>query len=362
MPQVFVFVAADPQAQQNLTRSIESPIDNDQTVFECFSEAHRQHLETIREDVGGFYAWGAVPGPRNIPTCDAMKRGDYVLSTYGNAYHHAAQVLATYDNGQFAERVWGTDHEGRTWQYMYFLTEPVQVYRGVPEVADYLNAGYRGFTKIHPTKVDAILDEFGSVDEFIHQVLGGPRGGTSATRIFSPVTQRDIEDLDDADRLDRSEVDRESATIRERLAEQPRLKEGLDLQTKQIKGRARRAAFAIDVKKLYGYQCAICGSELRTPDGKPEVQSAHIFPKGRDGRDDARNGLCLCRRHHWAMDVGWISIDDDYKILVRQDLPDHEDYSFIRRYEGEKIHLPALAEAAPDVMYLREHRKLRGFN
>jgi predicted restriction endonuclease len=161
-----------------------------------------------------------------------------------------------------------------------------------------LNAGYRSFTKIYPKKVDTILNEFGSVDEFIHQVLGGPKGGTSAARIFSPITQRDIEELDSADGLDRTEVDREAVTIRERLAEQPRLKEGLDLQTRQTKGRARRGAFAIDVKKLYGYRCAICGSELRTPDGKPEVQSAHIFPKGLDGRDDARNGLCLCRRHH----------------------------------------------------------------
>jgi predicted restriction endonuclease len=42
--------------------------------------------------------------------------------------------------------------------------------------------------------------------------------------------------------------------------------------------------------------------------GKPEVQGAHIYPKGRDGSDDLRNGICLCRRHHWAMDAGWISI------------------------------------------------------
>src|SRR5215211_6861667 len=161
MPQVFVFVAADPQAKQNLTSSIESPIDNDQTVFDSFAEAHRQQLETIREGVGGFYAWGAVPGPRNRPTWEAMEWGDYVLSAYGNAYRHAAQVVAKYDNLRFAERVWGTDHKGRTWRYMYFLTEPVQIDRRVPEVSDYLNAGYRGFTKIHPKKVDAILNEFG---------------------------------------------------------------------------------------------------------------------------------------------------------------------------------------------------------
>jgi putative restriction endonuclease len=192
-------------------------------------------------------------------------------------------------------------------------------------------------------------------------MLGGPRAGTGATRVFSPVTWRDIEELDEADGLDRTEVDRESATIRQRLSEPPRLKEGLDPQTRQTKGRARSAAFATDIKKLYGYRCAICGSELRTPKGMPEVQGAHIYPKGQDGRDDIRNGICLCRRHHWVMDAGWISIDDDYTVLVRDDLPDHDDYDFIREYEGETIRLPSVAEAAPDEMYLQEHRKLMGF-
>ena len=90
------------------------------------------------------------------------------------------------------------------------------------------------------------------------------------------------------------------------------------------------------------------------------MQGAHIYPKGRDGSDDLRNGLCLCRRHHWAMDAGWISIADDYTILVCEDLPDHDDYQFIAQYEGEKISLPSLAESAPDIMYLREQRNLDG--
>jgi hypothetical protein len=62
------------------------------------------------------------------------------------------------------------------------------------------------------------------------------------------------------------------------------------------------------------------------------------------------------------MDAGWISIADDYTILVREDLPDHDDYRFIAEYEGEKIRLPSVAEAAPNEMYLQEHRKLMGFD
>jgi predicted restriction endonuclease len=130
---------------------------------------------------------------------------------------------------------------------------------------------------------------------------------------------------------------------------------------RQTKGRARSAAFAVDVKKLYGYRCAVCGSELRTPKGKPEVQGAHIYPKGLDGSDDLRNGICLCRRHHWAMDAGWFSIADDYTVLVREDLPGHRDYRFIAEYEGKRILLPSEEGAAPHTLFLRQHRALTGF-
>jgi hypothetical protein len=131
-------------------------------VFDGFPSTYRKDLEGIREEGNGFYAWGAVPGDMNTLRWNQMKQGDYVLSSYDNAYHHAARVLAKYDNRRFAERVWGRDNEGRTWRYMYFLTEPVEIDRRVPEVADYLNAGYRGFTRIRPDKVDAIVSEFGS--------------------------------------------------------------------------------------------------------------------------------------------------------------------------------------------------------
>jgi hypothetical protein len=62
------------------------------------------------------------------------------------------------------------------------------------------------------------------------------------------------------------------------------------------------------------------------------------------------------------MDAGQISIGDDYTILIRVDLPDHVDYRFIGKYEGERIRLPSVAEAAPDAMYLQQHRTLINFH
>ena len=100
---------------------------------------------------------------------------------------------------------------------------------------------------------------------------------------------------------------------------------------------------------------------MRSPGGEPEVQSAHIYPKKRKGKDHPQNGLCLCRRHHWAFDVGWMSLSDNYKVLVRDDLPEQEDYEFIRKYAGTKIQLPADKKAAPHPVFLQAHRELMGF-
>jgi hypothetical protein len=84
-----------------------------------------------------------------------MDRGDRVLCVYDNAYRYAARVLAKYDNPELASSVWGEGEEGKTWQYMYFLTEPREINTHVSELAGYLNASYFGFTKISDKKLDA---------------------------------------------------------------------------------------------------------------------------------------------------------------------------------------------------------------
>ncbi len=149
MPQIFAFVIGkrDKHAQRNLAKSIENAID-DQTVFSSFPSAQREELERVQEEGKGFFAWGAVPGAGNQRNWELMKPGDYVLCVSGNVYRYAARVLAKYVRRQFAERMWGTDDDGETWQYMYFLTEPDEIAAHVSKVGDYLRRGYFGFTKI----------------------------------------------------------------------------------------------------------------------------------------------------------------------------------------------------------------------
>ncbi len=66
---------------------------------------------------------------------------------------------------------------------------------------------------------------------------------------------------------------------------------------------------------LYGYDftCAVCGMKFRLGE-LAEATAAHIIPKRREGTDDPRNGLALCRTHHWAFDAGVFSVTDDYRV------------------------------------------------
>ena len=92
--------------------------------------------------------------------------------------------------------------------------------------------------------------------------------------------------------------------------------EGAPVVETRSKRIARSRAFQKRLYELYNGDCAFCGSAFRRLDGKSEAEAAHIVPRGLKGADDARNGLLLCKAHHWAFDNGLIGIGADRKILV----------------------------------------------
>lgn len=122
----------------------------------------------------------------------------------------------------------------------------------------------------------------------------------------------------------------------------------------------RDITFSEDVKQIYNETCAVCGSQRRTPDGRPEVEAAHIRSVEKGGPDIVRNGVALCRLHHWAFDNGWLSIDDDYSILV-QESPNVNGYDDFIQFEGKSLHLPTSEKSHPEPDYLQFHRQEYGF-
>lgn len=128
----------------------------------------------------------------------------------------------------------------------------------------------------------------------------------------------------------------------------------------QIRRRARDTAFSTLIRQVYDRTCAFCGSRRETPNGNPEVEAAHIYPKREGGADDVRNGIALCKLHHWAFDTGWLSVNDEHEILVK-DTPDQEGYDEFKQLEGNTLYLPENTTVTPHPLFLAQHRELNGF-
>lgn len=145
------------------------------------------------------------------------------------------------------------------------------------------------------------------------------------------------------------------------VQDEPRLTDNSETYTASERMLPRSEAFRRDIKALYGEQCAICSLAVKGPQGEPEVEAAHIYPKRKRGGDDYRNGLCLCRRHHWAFDIGWIALSDSRQVIVKEGLPTTSDYDFIRQHAGQPIRSPRITQFAPHPLYMGAHRELYGF-
>ena len=118
---------------------------------------------------------------------------------------------------------------------------------------------------------------------------------------------------------------------------------------------ARSRAFQSHVSALYERRCAVCGNGLRHPSGRCETQSAHIVPRHKSGSDDARNGVQLCRSHHWAFDEGLFGINQDFRVVVPVGVQSLQQNDSLRVLDGTQIRLPADAALNPHPNALQWH-------
>lgn len=119
---------------------------------------------------------------------------------------------------------------------------------------------------------------------------------------------------------------------------------------------ARAKAFSSKVLPLYGFRCAVCGNGL-VGDGTWEVEAAHIVPRGYKGVDDARNGLALCRSHHWAFDRGLFGIGADGKVVVSPDAAAKSQNGHLVPFSGKPIRDPSNPAMRPHPDALAWHLK-----
>lgn len=135
--------------------------------------------------------------------------------------------------------------------------------------------------------------------------------------------------------------------------------------TKEIS--LRKRGFRQAVIEAYNFKCSVCGLKVNSPKRRIwEVEAAHIVPHSSKGKDDILNGISLCHLHHWAFDVGWFSLMDDYSLIVSAEIKNLEDefgklgnYEFLKSLTqpDQKISLPAHSNIYPHLNSIKWHRE-----
>jgi len=109
---------------------------------------------------------------------------------------------------------------------------------------------------------------------------------------------------------------------------------------KETKSTYRSTAFARTIRDIYDYRCAACGLRLNL-NGLVIIDAAHLIPFSESHDDDPRNGIALCKNHHWAMDKFLIVPGTDNLWHVSPELDDRiEGCKEILSLNKRKILLP----------------------
>ena len=107
------------------------------------------------------------------------------------------------------------------------------------------------------------------------------------------------------------------------------------------------------VMNAYEYKCAITGRVIRYKD-LYNLEAAHIKPQAHRGTFLPCNGIAMSRDMHFAFDKGFFTIDENYTIIVSEEI---NDSWFYKEYNGKRIFVPKEPFYRPKLSYLKHHQE-----
>lgn len=124
-----------------------------------------------------------------------------------------------------------------------------------------------------------------------------------------------------------------------------------------VKTRRLQRSFRSAVLVGYKHRCALTGLAIPSL-----LNASHIIPwaKSEGRRADPRNGICLNALHDRAFDRGFISFDEDCRVLVTRDLSEVENLGSLveqlKGVQGKSLSMPERLGPLPEAMaYHREY-------
>ena len=131
-----------------------------------------------------------------------------------------------------------------------------------------------------------------------------------------------------------------------------------DMESIQVEIPIRSAGFRRAIMQVYAYTCAVCELNIRALNGESVTDAAHIIPFSVSYNDDIRNGMSLCKSHHWAFDTGLISVNEAYEVIVSPSMTEQgPTESMLTQLHNKPIWLPRGEEHLPAQDALTWHRE-----
>ena len=119
----------------------------------------------------------------------------------------------------------------------------------------------------------------------------------------------------------------------------------------------RGSLFKREIPKKYNNTCCISGMKIDATISVSMLDACHIVPWSESYNDTISNGVALCPNLHRAFDRGLISIDDNYKVLVKNSFKEDSTSSYqIKPFNGKHIILPLNIKDFPSLKNFYSHR------
>lgn len=152
----------------------------------------------------------------------------------------------------------------------------------------------------------------------------------------------------------KSEVVIPEEVIKEVATQQAEVLESEEVGIEETRGASLFGAdsFRDFVMLAYEYKCAITGRSICYKKLN-NLETAHIQPKAQAGTFLPCNGIALSRDMHWAFDKGFITISDDFKVIVHDEVKN----TLLSEYDNKSIFVPRDQYFQPEKKFLKHHRE-----
>ena len=118
----------------------------------------------------------------------------------------------------------------------------------------------------------------------------------------------------------------------------------------------RNADFKRLIPNIYDHRCAVTGRGLRYG-SSTLVEACHIEPFAHRQLCTLYNGIALAPDIHKLFDAHYLTIDNDYRVVVSANLHEITEVPYYTPLQGQRLRLPERAELWPRQELLEGHRE-----